>query len=231
MKAGMKAGVLIRAAAAAVSAGLAAFAGVHSAAAKAASPPTGEWNFRALLDGKPIGQHRFSVTLVSGAQGDERRVLSEASFAVKFLGITAYRYRHKATEQWRGECLTALTATTDDDGKASSVRTDADGEALTIKTASATQSLNGCVMTFAYWNPAIQTQTRLLNAQTGKAESVQVSRAGSGSVEVRGQPVAATRFRITGPAEPIDVWYSAQGEWIGLDSLVGSGRKLSYRLQ
>ena len=132
MKAGMNARVLIRVAAATVAAGLVALAGVQNAAAEAASPPIGEWNFRALLDGKPIGQHRFSVTLVSGAQGDERLVLSEASFAVKFLGITAYRYRHKATEQWRGECLTALSATTDDDGKASSVRTEADGAALTI---------------------------------------------------------------------------------------------------
>ena len=230
----MKAGRPIRARVGAVLAAVVAvacLAGVPGEAAEVASPPTGEWNFRALLDGKPIGQHRFSVTLVSGAQGDERRVLSEASFAVKFLGITAYRYRHKATEEWRGECLTALTATTDDDGKPSSVRTEADGDALTIKTASATQSLSGCVMSFAYWNPAIQTQTRLLNAQTGKAEAVQVSRIGSGSVEVRGQPVSATRFRITGPAEPIDVWYSAQGDWIGLDSLVGGGRKLSYRLQ
>ena len=227
----MTVGGLIRAGAAPVLAVLAALASVHSRAAEVVSPPAGEWNFRALLDGKPIGQHRFSVTHVGSALGDERRVISEASFAVKFLGITAYRYRHKATEQWRGECLTALTATTDDDGKASSVRTEADGEALSVKTAAATQSLSGCVMTFAYWNPAIQTQTRLLNAQTGKAEVVQVNRIGSGSVEVRGQPVAATRFRITGPAEPIDVWYSAQGEWIGLDSLVAGGRKLSYRLQ
>lgn len=227
----MKVSASIRAGTALLLTGLAALASVPSRAAEVASPATGEWNFRALLDGKPIGQHRFSVTLVGSAQGDERRVLSEASFAVKFLGITAYRYRHKATEQWRGECLTALTATTDDDGKPSSVRTEADGDALTIKTASASQSLSGCVMSFAYWNPAIQTQTRLLNAQTGKAETVQVSRIGSGSVDVRGQPVAATRFRITGPAEPIDVWYSAQGEWIGLDSLVGGGRKLSYRLQ
>ena len=228
----MKDGIVFRRWAAGVLVGLAC---VHSGAAEVGVPPTGEWNFRALLDGKPIGQHRFSVTAKTGAKvgalGDERRVISEASFAVKFLGITAYRYRHKATEQWRGDCLTALTATTDDDGKPSSVRTEADGDALTIMTASATQSLNGCVMSFAYWNPAIQTQSRLLNAQTGKAEAVQVSRIGSGSVEVRGQPVAATRFRITGAAEPIDVWYSAQGEWIGLDSLVAGGRKLSYRLQ
>ena len=200
-------------------------------AAETATPPVGEWNFRALLDGKPIGQHRFSVTAKTSAQGDERKVLSEASFAVKFLGITAYRYRHTATEQWRGDCLTALASTTDDDGKSSSVRTEADGDALSVKAGSAVQSLKGCVMSFAYWNPAIQTQTRLLNAQTGKAEAVQISRIGGGSVEVRGQPVAATQFRITGPAQPIDVWYSAQGDWIGLDSLVAGGRRLSYRLQ
>ena len=224
----MKAGEPMRRWAAGVLLGL---AGLQCGAADMVSPPTGEWNFRALLDGKPIGQHRFSVTLTAGAQGDERRVLSEASFAVKFLGVTAYRYRHKATEQWRGDCLTALSATTDDDGKASSVRTEADGDALSVRSAAAAQSLSGCVMSFAYWNPAIQTQTRLLNAQTGKAETVQVSRFGSGAVEVRGQPVAATRFRITGPAEPIDVWYSAQGDWIGLDALVAGGRKLSYRLQ
>ena len=200
-------------------------------AAEAASTTAGAWNFRALLDGKPIGQHHFSVTVNASARGDERQVLSEASFAVKFLGITAYRYHHKASEQWRGDCLTALSATTDDDGKASSVRTEPDGDALIIRTAVAAQSLKGCVMSFAYWNPAIQTQTRLLNAQTGKAEAVQVSRIGSGSVDVRGQPVAATQFRITGPAQPIDVWYSVQGEWIGLDSTVAGGRRLSYRLQ
>jgi len=210
---------------------LAATAAGRTTAAEAAAPPTGEWNFRASLDGKPIGQHRFSVAANAGAQGDERKVLSEASFAVKFLGITAYRYRHTATEQWRDGCLTALSSTTDDDGKASSVRTEANGDTLSVKTAATALSLKGCVMSFAYWNPAIQTQTRLLNAQTGKAEAVQVSRVGSGSVEVHGQAVAATQFRITGPAQPIDVWYSAQGEWIGLDSLVAGGRKLSYRLQ
>ena len=202
-------------------------AALFAGGAAAAPPAGGEWNFRALLDGKPIGQHRFSIS----AEGEDRKVVSEANFAVKFLGVTAYRYRHKATEQWRGDCLTALTATTDDDGKANKVHIEPDGDALSVVSGNATQSLKGCVMSFAYWNPAIQTQSRLLNAQTGKVEAVQVSRIGSGSLEVRGQPVAATQFRITGPAAPIDVWYSPQGEWLGLDSTVSGGRKLSYRLQ
>lgn len=183
--------------------------------AEPAAPPTGEWNFRALLDGKPIGQHRFSVS----GEGGERKVVSEANFTVKFLGITAYRYQHKATEQWRDNCLTALDSNTDDDGKSERVRTDVNDA-----------QLKGCVMSFAYWNPAIQTQGRLLNAQTGKLETVQVKRVGAGSVQVRGKPVDATEFRITGPANPIVVWYSAQGEWVGLDSTVAGGRKLTYRL-
>lgn len=43
--------------------------------------------------------------------------------------------------------------------------------------------------------------------------------------------VAAMRWRIEGPAQPIDVWYSAEGEWLGLDSTVDGGRKLPYRLK
>ena len=186
-----------------------------------------EWNFSVLLDGKSIGEHRFSVA----GPGDARRVVSEASFSVKLLGLTVYRYRHRAVENWRGDCLIELNATTDDDGKASRVRAQAEGDGLAVVTDTGTQSLKGCVMSFAYWNPAIQRQGRLLNAQTGRSESVQVRGTGGGALEVRGRRVAATRWRIEGPAQPIDVWYSAEGEWLGLDSTVDGGRRLAYRLK
>jgi hypothetical protein len=206
----------------------------RAATAVAPSPANGVWNFTALLDGKPIGQHSFTLS----TQDDERKLVSNARFTVKFIGITAYRYRHLTTELWRGECLSGMTASTDDDGKPSSVRTEADGAGLKVLATNPRHPggapplpLKGCVMSFAYWNPLIQTQTKLLNAQTGEFEAVQVSRAGVGVVEVRGQPVDAVRWRITGPEAPIELWYSTQGEWIGLDSTVSGGRKLSYRLQ
>ncbi len=181
-----------------------------------APAPAAEWNFRVLLNGKPIGTHRFEVT----THGDTaRKVVSDANFTVKVLGLAVYRYRHHAAEHWRGECLAALTSMTDDDGKASKVELE-----------SASAPLHGCAMSFAYWNPSIRAQTRLLNAQTGEIERVLVSRIGSGTVEVRGRPVAATKYRISGPAAPIDVWYSIDDEWIGLDSTVAGGRLLSYRL-
>jgi hypothetical protein len=183
-------------------------------AGSAGATQAAEWDFRARLDDRPIGTHRFSIS----TDGDERTLRSEARFAVSFFGITAYRYQHTATELWHRDCLSELRASTNDDGRASQVHLDA-------------AALKGCMMSFAYWNPLIQTQTRLLNAQTGQFENVRVDRVGVGTLNVRGTPIAATRWRISGPARPIDVWYSPQGEWVGLDSTVAGGRKLSYRLE
>ena len=214
----MRAGALVIAAAA--MAGMAAMGPADAA-------PAGESNFAVFLDDKPIGEHRFSI---AGTE-EARDVVSEASFTVKLLGLTVYRYRHRAVEKWQGDCLSELSATTDDGGKASRVRTEAEAEGLAVVTDAGRQALKGCVMSFAYWNPAIQRQSRLLNAQTGRSETVQVGRAGGGPIEVRGRQIMATRWRIEGPAQPIDVWYSAQGEWVGLDSTVDGGRRLAYRLK
>ena len=201
--------------------------GVPVGATEAIAEPIRDWDFRVLLDGKPIGTHHFKV----GTPGELREVVSEASVSVSFFGITAYRYRHRAAERWHGGCLSTLASDTDDDGKPSRVRLDWRGEAVAVSSASAaSQPLQGCVMSFAYWNPAIRTQAQLLNAQTGQLESVCIQRLPAGSIDVHGRAVAANGFRITGPAHPIDVWYSAEGDWIGLDSMVGDGKALSYRL-
>ena len=185
------------------------------------------YDFQVLLDDKPIGEHRFKV----GGPADARTVVSDARFTVKVLGLTVYRYAHRAVEHWRGNCLRSLAASTDDDGAASRVTAEAAGAALNVETAEGARSIEGCVLSFAYWNPAIRQQTRLLNAQTGRHEAVQVSRVANGTVDARGQAVSAVRWRIDGPAQPVDVWYTAQGEGVGLDSTVGGGRKLSYRLK
>ena len=163
--------------------------------------------------------------------GATRKVTSEADFTVKFIGITAYRYHHHAEEQWAGECLPGLAATTDDDGKPASVKLVKAGDANEITTNAGRKSEPGCLMTYAYWNPAMREQKRLLNPQTGKVDAVKVERVGSGNIAVGGKDVAATDWRITGGESPIDVWVSEQGEWVGLDSMVSNGKhKLTYRL-
>jgi hypothetical protein len=204
----------------------AAAAGATEAPRSVAAGAEREWNFEVLLDGKPIGRHRFTVNV----EGDRRTVVSQADFAVRILGIPAYRYRHRATEQWRGDCLNSLESRTDDGGETTEVRSARQGERYEVS-APAPASAEGCVMSYAYWNPAIRDQKRLLNAQTGRIDPVTVSRMGSGSVPVQGRPVAATQYRIAGPNPPVDLWLGPQGDWVGLDAEVRGGRRLSYRLQ
>jgi len=193
-----------------------------------AADGTRSYAFTALLDGKPIGEHRFTVA----SDGATRRVTSDADFSVKLLGFTAYRYRHHAEEQWSGDCLAGLQSTTDDDGKPARVKLVKTGDANAIATAAGEQSVPGCLMTYAYWNPALRTQSRLLNPQTGKVDTVRVERVASSQVTVRGREVPATDWRISGGESPIDVWVDEQGDWVGLDSLVSNGKhKLSYRLR
>lgn len=183
--------------------------------------------FRVLLDGKPIGQHRFSA-MASADDATERTMVSEASFAVRFLGITVYRYQHRAVEHWRGDCLVALAADTDDNGQRTRVSARAQGERFEVS-APVPQAERGCVMSFAFWNPAMRAQRRLLNAQTGRIEPVHIDALGDNTLAVGERTVNAAGWRINGPAQPIDVWYSPQGDWLGLDTRVEGGRTLSYR--
>jgi hypothetical protein len=206
-----------------------AFSAWPLALAAADAPPDGVaagWTFRVLLDGQAVGQHRFSASGVDAA--GERTLLSEASFDVRWLGIAVYRYRHRAVGRWRGDCLAALSADTDDNGTRTQVSAQARGERFEVS-APAPQDAPGCVMSFAYWNPALRQQQRLLNAQTGRIEPVRIAPLGEASIEVGARSISASGWRISGLAQPIDVWYSPRGEWVGLDTRVEGGRMLRYR--
>jgi hypothetical protein len=194
--------------------------------ATAAQAQTRVWDFRAQLDDAPIGYHRFTLS----GEGGSRELKSETRFEVKVLFISAYRYLHDATERWRGNCLESLAARTDDNGERSVVEAVGGADGLQVAAGAARETLAGCVMSFAYWNPQMLRQTRLLNAQTGKFEAVRVSALGEEVITVRGQPQTARKFRLTGPKNPIDLWYSAADEWLALESTVAGGRRLRYTL-
>jgi hypothetical protein len=189
-----------------------------------AQAQTKQWKFRALLDGKPIGTHTFTLT----GTADDGELRSEAKFDVRILFIPAYRYRHLAMERWHHGCLASITAKTDDDGNISEVEGRSENGVMTIATHNNRYTTDGCVLSFAYWNPDMLRQTRLLNAQTGDYQAVSIA---SLADDRRGTPGREKRYRISGPKQPIELRYSDTGEWIGLDTIVGGGRHLAYQLE
>lgn len=197
------------------------------APARAEGPAEGSWRFKALLDGKPIGEHRYTLRKLPDGR---RELRSLAAFEVKLLGLTVYRYRHEALEVWDGDCLQSLSSRTDDDGTALSVEAQREGEALRVKTGRGEERLDGCVMSFAYWHPGIRAQKRLLNAQNGRHEAVRFEALGEGDLGAASTPMRVQRWRLAGPESPLELAYAADGDWVGLDSKVSGGKRLlQYR--
>jgi len=186
-----------------------------------------EWNFNVSLDGKPIGEHRF----VLDESGNQKLLSSEARFNVKFLFINAYQYLHKANEKWQGACLSELDATTHENGTTTLVKGRLEKDGFKIDASRGRESLPACVMTFAYWNPKILEQSRLLNPQTGEWLALTISNRGTDTLQVRGKQTKAEHYFLDAVKLRIDLWYSPEGEWLGLKSTTPEGRIISYQLR
>lgn len=158
---------------------------------------------------------------------------SEARFDVTLLGVPLYRYRHRVSERWSDGCLASIDARTDDNGRTTEVRGQAQGGRFALQArgdgaAASAPSADGCLMSFAYWNPGLGVQTRLLDPGTGRIEAVAIGAPGAVPTDLQAQAVRG--LRIGGLAQPIDVWYVGD-RWVGLDTVVDGGRRLSYRLR
>lgn len=185
------------------------------------------FDFDVLLDGKPVGTHRFEVT--RHADGEES-VSSLARFDVRFLGLAVYRYRHEARERWRGGCLVALQANTDDNGTRLSVQGGADEGSFRLSAPRDGATRSGCIAAYAYWDRArLLRKSELLNPQTGRFDAVKLEAMGVEQIDAGGAKRQAQRHRLTGDALRIDLWYDEHGEWLQLASPARGDRELVYR--
>lgn len=186
----------------------------------------GYWNFDVYLNDKKVGRHEFKVSEAGG----EKQVQSEARFKYKILFIPAYRYEHNAAERWTGDCLAEFDASTNANGDRIRVSGSQSEAGFLVERDGMPVELPEGVMTFAYWNPDFLDQSYLLNPQTGEYVDVRVEKVGNETLEVRGQAVAATRFKLTANEVDLTIWYSADDEWLALESVAKGGHIIRYEL-
>jgi len=185
-----------------------------------------EWNFDVYIDDKKVGTHLFEVV----GDGAERQVQSVADFKLKVFFVPAYSYRHTNAERWANDCLLEFNARTRINGKQTQVTGTSSDSGFTVQKEADQQLLPNCVMTFAYWNPEFLKQKRLLNPQNGEFLDVNVELLGVDELEVRGQRVAAERYKVTGRNIELLLWYSLNDEWLRLESVAKTGHVIRYEL-
>ena len=179
---------------------------------------TEEWNFNVTVDGNLIGKHQFKKKREAGLT----IVTSNAKFDVKILFVNILKYRHQNREVWEDGCLSKIESTTRSNKKKFKVSGSEYKESFSIATLDGNSIHQGCLYTFAYWNPDFLLQDRLVNSQTGEIEEVTVSKLDTDSNSLTGYVVNAKEG-------PIKVWYVDE-TWIGLESTLKNGRTLRYQI-
>lgn len=191
-----------------------------------ASAFTREWNFRVSLDKKEIGTHRYILEF----DGTSRILNSDASFDYKLLSFSVYRYIHHAEEVWQNDCIATLNSTSVTNGNNEYVHAKRVDQVLVVDHQRKQASYEGCIKSFAYWNPDFLKETHLLNSQTGEYVPVSINKVGEEPIAVQGVSRDADHYQLRGPALNIDLWY-VNGDWVALKALTDSGRTLSYELR
>lgn len=186
-----------------------------------------EWRFNVTLDGKPFGYHTFKLS----TDGQQKTLISDANFKYKILGITAYRYLHKAEEHWKDDCLQTLNANTNDNGEEKQITGQQMDNGFVLTQLKKSPPLASCVMSFAYWNPNILSQTRLLNPQTGDYLDSKIKYTGEENISVRGESVPVKHHVIETIKFKIDLWYDKNNQWVALQSTTPDGHKVAYFLE
>jgi hypothetical protein len=175
----------------------------------AALPPTGRFDYDVIRDGDRIGTH----SVVFRREGRNLAIATRTDIAVTLLGITVYRFRYEAEEDWVDGRLNRLVS-----------RTDNDGEALTVHLASTAGRIRGTcngmaldlpadLLPISPWHPDFIRQSVILDQYRCAQRKVRATDRGIESVSAGTQKIEARHYAVTGELQR-DLWYGPDGQTV-----------------
>ncbi|MEP0144978.1 MAG: DUF6134 family protein [Roseobacter sp.] len=152
---------------------------------------SGSLIFDVVRKGKDIGDHSYKF---SGQSGNFTvRVATDIAVKVPLIRTTAYSFKHKSIENWKGGQLQQLSSSTNDDG-----------EPHQLKTA------NKGALPASLWNDDIVRGGKLMNTIDGKIMSVRTADLGTETIKTKSGSVSAHHYRLSGDLAR-DLWYDSDG--------------------
>ncbi len=176
------------------------------------------WNFKVLINEREVGSHKFVVV----EQGELVSVSSTMALDFKVFLVKRVTYQHQANEIWRGSCLTDVSSQTERQSKKQWLQASAVASGLSVQNEQGVETIEGCVRSFAYWNPDLLRGEQLLNVETGEYMPVVISS--------RVAPEdGTTHMTIAARKSDIHLQYSAAGDWLSLQTKLKTGAVLKYQ--
>ena len=184
-----------------------------------------EWNFDAILNDRVIGQHIFKV--------ENLKSLSKANFHIEFLFMDIY-YKHVSNESWSNGCLSKIDSKTDDDGDFFEVKGQLEDKQFELKANKNSFRYPTCLMTFAYWDPSILKQSKLINSQDGELLDINVEFVADELMVIKQEKIMTKHYQLVASKDgdeklKIQLWYDKEMNWVGLSSTTPIG-DIFYKL-
>lgn len=179
--------------------------------------------FDVYRNGAKIGHHRVSFEK-TGAN-----LFVDIAFSLKIdvLFFTAYQYHYQSRSTWHDGMLQHLRTSVDDDGKLFHMDATQVGDSMQIAYGSSQYQIPAPILPTDHWNPAVLSDTRVLNTLTGKVNQVHIKSLGRDQVQTEAGPVSATHYVYTGDLKT-EVWYDDDGRWVKLRFKGHDGSTIDY---
>ncbi len=194
--------------------GLAAVSSVPSpsqAAARLPVPASGRIGFQMLRNGDVIGSHALNFA----SAGDVLTVSVAIDILVKFGPVPVYRYKHRATETWRGGVFTGIESVTDRDGTPHRMRAETTAAGMVVEGSKAPRyTAPPGVFATTYWNKAML-QRQVINSEDGRLFDVTPVALSEETVPAAAGTLRARHYKLDGDL-PLDLWYDAAEQWAHL---------------
>ncbi len=182
-------------------------------------------NYDVVRKGKVIGTHK--VTLAPA--GNRLTVNIKTDVAVKIAFITAYRFKHDATEIWENGILINYQSTSDDDGQNKNLALSGGAGGYVVDGSAGRYESETIALPASLWHTDTPKQSRLMNTLDGHVMTVSIADQGTKTIRAGGQDITAQHYVMTGDLER-ELWY-ANGQLVHLRFKGGDGSTIDYNLR
>lgn len=173
-------------------------------------PETGVLSYEISRKGKPLG---FQQINFSRSEAGELVVDVHIEIDFKLGPIPLFRYLHDNREIWRDGKLLSLKSKTFNNGEDVAVDLKLEDGRYVGSGTDFADNLEAPLLSTSYFNPNFIRQNAFISSQDGRLLPSKIEALGQEVLAIRGAPVQATRFRISGKLR-IDIWYTDAGQWV-----------------
>ncbi len=182
--------------------------------------------FDVLRKGKPFGTHRLEFS----DRGDGQfSVTTDVDLDVGLGPLSLFKYRLDSEELWDDGRLVQLTAKSNNDGRKGKVSAISNRDILSVDSTAFVGNIDTPIVPSSHWNIEQIRSDRMISTETGEILDIDVVEIGPDIVNVNGEPVDATHYRLTSDLI-VDLWYDSQNRWVKL-TFEARDQKIEYVLR